>query len=275
MDKSLARSDAQRAWAAWDRKYDRCLNRWRKRLDASGFTDTERRRVLAVALAIEKHAPETWAEIHALFLALDPPYTPASDRGARVGIVRKREMFSRQKGRCAYCDVELVSLDDPYLPPSEHREAQKAAQAILSAMHGQYASYDPMTGRLVEDMWRETAEYQRAKALDDEWQPMRLRRPNVEHVVPIRRGGGESLDNLVLACYDCNQRKGLRTGDEFRRMPDDPITRLDALSHNMMLQTIADAIEYARLYPSIFTPLCDDLWTLQAARPRVPHPPPL
>jgi hypothetical protein len=276
MDDSLARSDAQRQWDTWHRKRDQCLTRWRKRLDASSeLTDTDRRRVYAVALAVARHPPETWAQIQTLFLALDPPYTQDAQRGARIGIVQKRQMFARQQGCCAYCDIELLSPDDPYLPPIEHREAQKAAQQILSEMQSRYASYDPKTGRLTEDMWHETAEYQRAKALDDAWQPVRVRRPNVEHVVPIRRGGNDRLDNLVLACYDCNQQKGLRTGEEFRRMPGDPISRLNALSGNMMLQTIADGIEYATLYPTVFAPLCEDLWALYAIRPRVPYPPPL
>jgi len=275
MDKSLTRSDAQRQWDAWHRNHGHCLTRWRKRLDASGLTATDRRRVLTVALAVEGRPPETWAQIQALFLALDPPYTREAERGARVGISRLREMFARQQGRCAYCDVELLSLDDPYLPPIEHREAQKAARQVLSTMYSKYASYDPVTGRLVEDMWRETAEYQRAKALDDAWQPVRLRRPNVEHVVPIRRGGDDRLDNLVLACYDCNQLKGLRTGEEFRQVPDDPVTGLNALSSNMMFQSIADAIEFTTLHPAVFVPLCEDLWALQAARPQVPYPPPL
>ncbi len=40
----------------------------------------------------------------------------------------------------------------------------------------------------------------------------------VDHVVPRSRGGIDSWDNLVLACVDCNVRKGSRTPDE-ARMP--------------------------------------------------------
>jgi 5-methylcytosine-specific restriction endonuclease McrA len=40
----------------------------------------------------------------------------------------------------------------------------------------------------------------------------------VDHVTPRSRGGIDSWDNLVLACVDCNVRKGNRTPDE-ARMP--------------------------------------------------------
>lgn len=32
----------------------------------------------------------------------------------------------------------------------------------------------------------------------------------VDHVVPRAKGGSDELDNLVLACHDCNCRKGAR-----------------------------------------------------------------
>lgn len=36
----------------------------------------------------------------------------------------------------------------------------------------------------------------------------------VDHVVPRSRGGGDTWDNLVLACTTCNLKKGSRTPDE-------------------------------------------------------------
>ncbi len=35
-----------------------------------------------------------------------------------------------------------------------------------------------------------------------------------DHVVPVSQGGDESLDNLVVACRDCNGRKGPRTPEQ-------------------------------------------------------------
>lgn len=37
----------------------------------------------------------------------------------------------------------------------------------------------------------------------------------VEHLIPKSRGGSDRLSNLVLACHDCNQRKGNQTAAEF------------------------------------------------------------
>ena len=39
--------------------------------------------------------------------------------------------------------------------------------------------------------------------------------PETDHKVPRSRGGGDELDNLVLACAGCNQRKHARFHDDF------------------------------------------------------------
>lgn len=36
----------------------------------------------------------------------------------------------------------------------------------------------------------------------------------LDHLIPRARGGGESWENLVTACVDCNNRKGDRSPDE-------------------------------------------------------------
>nr|WP_255603229.1 HNH endonuclease [Oscillochloris sp. ZM17-4] len=36
----------------------------------------------------------------------------------------------------------------------------------------------------------------------------------VEHLLPVSRGGTEAWENLALACQDCNQRKGSQTPEE-------------------------------------------------------------
>lgn len=40
--------------------------------------------------------------------------------------------------------------------------------------------------------------------------------PTVEHLIPRARGGGNNMENLVLACDWCNQKRGIMTIREFR-----------------------------------------------------------
>lgn len=37
----------------------------------------------------------------------------------------------------------------------------------------------------------------------------------VEHLVPVARGGGNEIQNLALACRACNRRKNTKTASEF------------------------------------------------------------
>ncbi len=37
---------------------------------------------------------------------------------------------------------------------------------------------------------------------------------SLDHIVPSSLGGGKSWDNLVTACFDCNNRKGNRTPEQ-------------------------------------------------------------
>lgn len=47
----------------------------------------------------------------------------------------------------------------------------------------------------------------------------------LDHVVPISRGGANTIDNAAPACWWCNSHKHNRTGDEFRAAADGPHIR--------------------------------------------------
>lgn len=38
----------------------------------------------------------------------------------------------------------------------------------------------------------------------------------VDHVIPLRRGGDDDIENMLPACRSCNHYKGTLTAEEFR-----------------------------------------------------------
>lgn len=41
------------------------------------------------------------------------------------------------------------------------------------------------------------------------------RQPEIEHLIPLSRGGVHRVENVVPACGDCNKKKGTMTYEEF------------------------------------------------------------
>lgn len=40
--------------------------------------------------------------------------------------------------------------------------------------------------------------------------------PTIDHLIPISKGGGNNLGNMVISCITCNQEKGDKIIDEFK-----------------------------------------------------------
>jgi hypothetical protein len=46
--------------------------------------------------------------------------------------------------------------------------------------------------------------------------PLTIQEATKDHLTPSARGGSDLIDNIVPACIECNQRKGVMTEQEFR-----------------------------------------------------------
>lgn len=62
---------------------------------------------------------------------------------------------------------------------------------------------DAATRAAVRERASQRCEYCQRLQVDSPLIPLQI-----EHIVPRKHGGGDELDNLALACADCNLRKG-------------------------------------------------------------------
>jgi hypothetical protein len=46
--------------------------------------------------------------------------------------------------------------------------------------------------------------------------PEAMSQASIDHQIPVALGGTDDLENLVLACRECNSEKGAKTADEYR-----------------------------------------------------------
>jgi hypothetical protein len=69
-----------------------------------------------------------------------------------------------------------------------------------------------------------------------------------EHVIPLARGGPDSIDNLVRACRPCNAAKGAR--DPYQWLLDQPEKEVPRLVLGKLLKLLFDAYEKRGLLDS-------------------------
>lgn len=48
-------------------------------------------------------------------------------------------------------------------------------------------------------------------------EPISFGKDNLEHIIPVCRGGSNKRDNLDISCQKCNLKKGIKTKEEFRK----------------------------------------------------------
>lgn len=159
---------------------------WRQQLLAQGYTADDVRIIENIhwRLMVQRGAGASWSELKVRFHALQPPYIGAQAR-PKVSDAVRDAVYSRQAGRCFYCDRELLPRD--VWTPGKRRELDRG-------------------------LWHNAAD---------------SGIPELDHRMPLARGGSHTLDNLCYACRRCNQRKYIRTQEEFIAMPHDAISALE------------------------------------------------
>jgi hypothetical protein len=54
----------------------------------------------------------------------------------------------------------------------------------------------------------------------------------IDHIIPISRGGADTVDNICLSCLPCNLAKHAELPDEFLKRKDRPGMVSDCLTSN-------------------------------------------
>ncbi len=65
----------------------------------------------------------------------------------------------------------------------------------------------------------------------------------LEHVQPKSDGGGWSIDNLRLSCYDCNHERGSDDFDYFRHRKREELKQREIHEEEMRLVRLAELLK--------------------------------
>ena len=87
-----------------------------------------------------------------------------------------------------------------WMTPLAGRTARAADRRLWGVSHGGYAC-DTGLGARAADRCEHCH-------VDEQWQFVRS---TIDHVVPRSDAGGDEVDNLALACRNCNERRGNRS----------------------------------------------------------------
>lgn len=55
------------------------------------------------------------------------------------------------------------------------------------------------------------------------------KRPTIDHIIPRSKGGNNKLENLVIACFECNNKKGGKSPKNFRRLMLQPLEKKNVM----------------------------------------------
>ena len=121
------------------------------------------------------------------------PFEPGSNRYRRaIPIARRTEIYFRDNFTCRYCGTRTV--------------LECALRVISNALPGQFPYHPNWKRGLTHPAFIELS-------------------TSCDHVVPVSRGGPDSLDNLATTCAKCNYHKGEWLLDELGWQLREPTQR--------------------------------------------------
>jgi hypothetical protein len=122
----------------------------------------------------------------------------------------RRDLYEAQGARCAYCLSALAPLGTlPGIITAED------ATRIVYVAQPRFIPGGIVKRDIAEDA-------------PDQWGVRHLwDAPQLDHRIPVSRGGPGVRENLCYACTWCNQCKKQRTAEEFALYPDDPVSRFE------------------------------------------------
>ncbi len=158
-----------------------------------------------------------------------PGWLPPSleSRIANVITIAKRIM--------GYCPIGAMSLE---LVRFDMQLMQNPEISGIQYQQGTLAGYE--TREYLLEKFRHTCAYCKAQNVPLE----------IEHIVPVSRGGSNRVSNLALACRPCNQQKGNQSAKEFGypEIQKQALVPLkDAAAVNAMRWKLLDSLEALRL----------------------------
>lgn len=140
-------------------------------------------------------------------------------KGSHKSVIQFAAQLAGRDGGwfCHYCNAPLVP------PGTAHDAAPYYKLVMIKTCH-------PMTTGDCNGLYTREQVYEACRlAMNGQLHHWRLRWQlaegyryvQVDHMVPRSKGGADHLDNLVLACTQCNQQKKARSYEEFVNLKRD------------------------------------------------------
>lgn len=127
----------------------------------------------------------------------------------RLEIYENRERKRQQVTGLRFCDaLRKFSAMHPYRPEFSIPSSPRVEVMREARERGRHTAQEWWT--LVRSVKRRCTYCGRQTVHRSPWSLTK------DHIVPVTRGGSDAIDNLCVACKQCNSNKGTMTGDEYR-----------------------------------------------------------